>query len=93
MSGSLASIQTYLSDALNEIGSDTKASGVRTRCALQKIIKECGSMRKEILLKHKKPVAVVEPVEEVKEPEAVEPIAEPVAVVEKKAKAPKKAKK
>jgi hypothetical protein len=90
-------LQIYLDQAFFESKSETKASGVRQRAELQKLIKAAGLMRKTILLKHKKPV--VEPVEEVKEPEPVaveEPEAVEEVVVEKKApkaKTPKKAKK
>jgi hypothetical protein len=73
----LFTIQTYLDCALKESESESKASGVRCRSELQKIIKSCQELRKGILDKHKKKkelvnelIVVVKEIdlEEVKEP-------------------------
>jgi hypothetical protein len=76
---SLLTLQVYLDQIKIEAESDTKASGVRQRAELQKLIKTAMQMRKQILLQHKKPVAeepVAAPVSEEKKEPVVEPAVE-----------------
>jgi hypothetical protein len=70
-------LQVYLDQIKVEAESDTKASGVRQRAELQKLIKTAMQMRKQILLHHKKPVAAEEPAEPELEPELEEEAVEP----------------
>jgi phosphoribosyl 1,2-cyclic phosphodiesterase len=91
---SIMSLQVYLDQAKVESESETKASGVRQRAELQKLIKTATVLRKQILAHHKKPVSdeetTVEEKEEVEEPTEVKEEKKEEPKPKKKAKAPKK---